>query len=124
MAQPLANKLAGKEAEVLKDIQMFGDQYAMEKYLVKDFVAWRRWVFEQTHDPEFGRHPQISFSGNRDVGEQIVDALVGYVLRNETEKQNLKQRISYLEMQLNQRKPFNQQKVASLLEAVHAATTG
>jgi len=117
--QSLRSRLNGNK-EVLRDTELYGWGYAMDKYGVRDYLAFAKYIEAETGNPNFGRNPTFSTNAGKDLGEQILDAMLSYTLKSETKVKQLKSRIEHLEWQLKRKGIDNREKISSLLVAVKA----
>ncbi|GEM_PF-5873460 len=76
MAKSLKTRLESKKNMVLRDVRLFGLTFAMNKYEVSDFTAFKRWVGEESGDAECGVIPVFNISNHSTLGEQIVAAFL------------------------------------------------
>lgn len=118
--QSLRKRLNGNKEEVLRNTELYGWGYAMDKYGVKDYLAFGKFIEAETGNPNFGRNPTFSPNVGKDLGEQILDAMLSYILKSETEVKLLRGRIEHLEWQLKRKGIDNREKISSLLVAVKA----
>ncbi len=116
MGKSLTVRLADTRDEVLKDTKLYGWNYAMDRWGVHDYLAFRKWLEKETGNADYGVNPQAGLSSSGNLGEQIVDAMVGYILRSQAEKQKLMMRLTYLEGNLKTHELANRDKSRILLE--------
>lgn len=98
--QSYAKRFDGNREEVLRDVKRYGVFRAMEKYGIKDYKAFSKFVREQTGEPNFGINPTIGAlggAGNNTLLEQFVQAFKNCVARMEADSRAKDERIAELE---------------------------
>jgi len=99
----LKSRFNGNLQEVIEYTRVWGRVKAMEKYEVKDYVAFSRFIEDETHDENLGIHPLLTGDTNKDLAENLLDAIFNKLLQaREIEKQkeeeikHLKTEVEYL----------------------------
>ena len=123
MAQSLKARFDGNSQEVLRDAELYGRNYAMDKWNVKDYLAFCRYLASETGNPNFGLNPKFNPAYGQDLGEQIITAFRSYVLRSEAKNRHLEGRIEVLEWQLKEKGIENRDKAGPLLQELSAGIT-
>lgn len=105
--QSIKNRLGDKIPEVLDYTRQYGRSAAMDKFGIKDYICFDKFLKEETDEPNFGvapiNRPRIS---NRPVDVQLFQAyarkvsLLKTLARLRSEGKGLDKRIEDLEQQL------------------------
>ena len=115
--QPLRTRLAEQKEEVLEYTQTYGRLKAMDKYKVKDYGCFSRWLEEVTHDAEFGFDPAIRRYGHMSVLDELLERFLHKVAKLEAEIRRKDERIELLQWQLDQRREIQEEKILAVIQA-------
>ena len=115
--QPLRTRLAEQKEEILDYTRTYGRFKAMDKYQVKDYGCFSRWLEEVTHDPEFAFDCTIRRYGHMSVLDELLERFLHKVAKLEAEIKVKNERIKLLEWQLDQRRVIHEQKLLAVLQA-------
>lgn len=74
MSSSLKARFNGNAVEVIEYTKLWGRFKAMQKYEVCDYVAFSKWLEEETGDPNFGLVPEIRNESHHDLAEELLDA--------------------------------------------------
>ncbi|MBA7577587.1 hypothetical protein ES708_19440 [subsurface metagenome] len=115
--QSLRTRLAEQKEEILEYTQMYGRLKALDKYNVKDYGCFSRWLEEVTHDPEFGFDCTIRRYGHMSVLDELLERFLHKVAKLEAEIKVRNERIKLLEWQLDQRREIQEEKILAIIQA-------
>jgi len=115
--QPLRTRLAEQKEEVLDYTRTYGRLKAMNKYQVKDYGCFSRWLEEVTHDAEFGFDCTIRRYGRMSVLDELLERFLHKVAKLEAEVKVKNERIKLLEWQLDQRQEIQEEKLMAVIQA-------
>jgi len=115
--KPLRTRLSEQKEEILEYTQAYGRLKAMDKYQVKDYGCFSRWLEEVTHDPEFGFNCTIRRYGHMSVLDELMERFLHKVAKLEAEIKMKEERIKLLEWQLDQRREIQEERILAVLQA-------
>ena len=95
----LRNRFNGQTQEILEYTEVFGRWEAMKKYHVS-MEAFDRWLLSEGKDEDFGNIPKLN-QVDKSLGEQLLEAVISKVAREEAKNTKLTERIALLERQLD-----------------------
>lgn len=97
MGKSLRSRLNGNTQQFVEDVGKYGIWSSMEKYGLKDYLAARKIVLEETGDENYGLRPKLApynEGGIKGVLREMVSAFADYVVKSEAEKRMLKKRLA------------------------------
>lgn len=112
----LHKRLDHQKEAVLAVTRRFGRSRAMQKFQVNDYLCFSRWLEEVTGDENFGLRPEISLDTRQTLGDQLVAAFLRKVARLQAENEELRERVEYLESQLDGHKELEELQALAVLE--------
>lgn len=113
--QSLKTRLENCRKEVLDYTKYHGRSEAMDKFDIKTYDSFARWLEEETGEKMFGFRPVLGVDRNTSLGDQLVDAFLRKVAYMETERAKQVEIIKTLRWQLAQRKERDDVKVMAIL---------
>ncbi len=72
----LKQRFNGQANEVVEHCKVWGRLRTMEKYGVKDYLAFSKFIEAETNNPNFGINPLLSNSGDDSWGDPLLDAIL------------------------------------------------
>ena len=108
-------RLTGQEKEVLKVAETYGRFQAMTKYGIKDYIAFSRWIEEETGDKNFGDNPKIRYTAGQSLGMQLMDAFLSKISHYEAQVKELREENEYLRLQLIKENEHDELRAIALL---------
>jgi len=100
MPRSLKTRFNGNGDEVVDYTRLWGRYKAMEKYDVKDYLAFSKFIEGKTGDSNLGISPALGSKTDRSWADDMLDAFVNKVSKMEAEKQSLKEEIHRLRTEL------------------------
>lgn len=104
MPQSLSKRFNGNAKDVIEYTRIWGQGKAMDKYEIKDYIAFTKFLKEKTGDEHFGIRPALSNSFRGDWAEDLLNAFTNKLLKMETELQELRERNHNLTVELEYHK--------------------
>jgi len=95
MPKSLSIRFNGNGQEVVEYCRQFGRFRAMDKYGVKDYIAFSKFIERETGKAEFGLVPSVSGRIPKD-GDEFVENLLRAIHRMKSENEKLTQEIEFL----------------------------
>jgi len=89
MPKSLKSRFNGNLQEVIDYAQTWGTFKAMDKYQVKDYLAFKEFLEGETGNQNFGLSPLLDKEMGRSWAEDLLDAFVNKIGKMEAEKQRL-----------------------------------
>ena len=99
--QSLRNRFNGNSQEVVDYARTMGIWKAMEKYQVKDYIAFTNFLEEQTVNNDFAI---CATTSNDSWAEKLLDAFIKKLSKMEAENQSLKEELHRLNLELEYHK--------------------
>ncbi len=97
MGQPYRIRLHEIKDEVLAFTKQYGWQRAMDKYELRDPIAFWGWLKLVTGNPDYGAHPEVGFGSAPNLDTGIVEKFAHYVVKTQALLSAKDDRIAYLE---------------------------
>jgi len=97
MSEPIKSKLNGNRKEAIEYVRLYGRFQAMARYDVRDYVAFTKFIEEETGDPNFGLYPIFDTVPNQSWAESLLDAFLAKLSKMEIENHRLTEQVSILE---------------------------
>lgn len=116
----LHSRLDGEKEAVLRVTGDRGRWEAMRHFGLKDYLCFARWLREVTGDENFGLNPRISLQSGQTLGDQLVAAVLRTVAQLQAQNTELRERIEYLERQLDGHKEKEELQALAILEVCQA----
>jgi len=100
MAQSLRKRFNGNKEEVIEYTRLWGRHKAMDKYEVKDYLAFSKFIESETGDSNLGISTTLGGAGNNTWAEDLLDAFVNKVSKMEARKQQLESELHQTQLEL------------------------
>jgi len=100
MPTSLKRKFNGNKEEVIEYTRLWGRFKAMDKYEVKDYLAFSKFVEGETSNTNFGVSHTLGGSGGNTWAEDLLDAFVNKVSKMEVQKQRLESELHQTKLEL------------------------
>ena len=100
MPKSLEARFDGNAQEVVSYAQTWGIFQAMEKYQVRDYLAFKGFLEEKTDNKNFGLSPLLGAEMGRSWAEDLLDAFIGKISKMEAERQRLETELHSLNLRL------------------------
>jgi len=120
MPQSLKKRFNGQSEEILRDTELYGQYTAMEKWGIKDLLAFRRFLKDKTDNPDYGLNAKYIPSSGANLGEQLLQAMANYIIKTKDNQRGLEARIRALEWELELKERENRNRVAPLLQELNS----
>ena len=120
MPQSLNSRFDGNAQEVISYAQTWGIFQAMEKYQVRDYLAFKRFLEEKTGNENFGLSPLLGGEVGRSWAEDLLDAFIGKISKMEAEKQHLETELHNVNLRLEYFQGVQAQRLAPRIQEVLA----
>jgi hypothetical protein len=114
--QTLHSRLDPQKEKVLQVTENFGPFRAMNQFKVASYDRFQKWLKEVTGNENFGLRPRLSLESGQSLGDQLVAAMLRKVATLESDKQSLKERITFLEWQLDHGQAKEQDQALAIME--------
>ena len=115
--QPLRTRLAEQKEEILNYTKRYGRFKAMDKYGVKNYVCYSRWLEEVTNDALFGFEAACRNDGNMSVLDALLERFLLKVAKLEAEVKRLKLENEMLREDRDQRQEIQEEKLLAVIQA-------
>ena len=100
MPLSLKARFNGNKEEVIEYTRLWGRGKAMDKYGVKDYLAFSKFVEGETSNTNFGVSHTLGGAGNNTWAEDLLDAFVNKVSKMEARKQQLESELHQTQLEL------------------------
>lgn len=120
MPVSLKSRLDGNKQEVLEHARIWGIYSAMDKYQVKDYVSFKRFLEDETGDKNFGLHPLLGSRGIGAWAEDLLDAILSKFEKMEAEKQYLVNALHQVTLELEYSKGHEAKRLEPRIQQILA----
>ncbi len=100
MPVSLKARFNGNAKEVIEYCRVWGNFKAMEKYGVKDYVAFKKFIESETGNPNFGLNPELGSENSDNPFEGVLNAFLGKLHKMEAEKHSLLDELKRVKLEL------------------------
>lgn len=100
MPASLKSRFNGNKEEVIEYTRLWGKGKAMDKYGVKDYLAFSKFIEGEIGDSNFGVSPMLSGAGNKTWAEDLLNAFVHKINQMEAQKQQLEKELHQAKLEL------------------------
>lgn len=115
--QSLRTRLAEQKEEVLDYTKRHGRSPAMEKFGVRDYVCFSKWLEEVTDDPLFGFEAACRHDGNMPLLDALLERFLFKVAKLEAEVKRLRLENEMLREARDQRWEIQEEKILAVIQA-------
>ena len=100
MPTSLKSRFNGNTPEVIDYARTWGISKAMDRYQVRDYIAFKNFLEEETGDKNWGLVPLLGKNGSGTWAEELLDAFTTKINKMEAEKQRLETELHSLKVEL------------------------
>jgi hypothetical protein len=100
MAQSLEARFNGNWEEVIEYTRVWGSFKAMDKYEVRDYIAFKNFLKKKTGDPNFGLRPVLGNSNNTIDFKHFLDTVVDTITALKKERDDARAELKQARLEI------------------------
>jgi hypothetical protein len=120
MVQSLKAKFNGNKGEVIEYTRVWGRHKAMDKFGVRDYIAFSRFLEEETKDASFGLRPLLNDSANSFSMSNFLDTVTTTISSLKAERDRLRGELHQARIEIEYLKAQEALQIEPKLQAVIA----
>jgi len=128
MPQSLSKRLNGNKEAFLKDVERFGDWEALSRWEDRldgyhDYIGLRRFLYEETHDENFGRNPTATSylrGGIHGLLREFIFTLTDLYFKERIRREKLERELDLYKADSKKREPELVDAMTGIMETVKA----